>query len=1199
MTDIKSTTGMLLDGVFASEAIDSSGEIINIEGMDISTFDEGKGLCNWEHKDSSGDSNGQEIVGKVIYARKIYDADDCLDDRQKMFWSRTKLPFLYGVIRLYDGAGHDGAKAIAASIRDSVANNEPIVVGFSIEGATLSRDGNKLKTTVARLVALTTKSCNKQSVSGVMADPNAPEGFSKNPESAVARKSLVDPLNMRLGGSETEYGVDMLKALSAGSYNGPPSSLTGGAALQVEDRSLKAVAKAAARDWPKGQVKFRAFLKKYLEKSEFNDVSDEFLDHYSDLVESDYYRVKKSTEVIASLKKAGKWQFNKETGMLHLDGKPDVFVDPKKKAAPKEAPTGAAPAPITNNGAPVKPNPKLAGPKFDEKKGVLHLPEGSFQVYIPSRDKPEHRDAFHHIMNDPKVEQFHGYAMSNWLKAHQLFREGRTPPEVAMHSVLLSNMSPNTPVPNQELMYSHLVDSMKQTGESPLTPGWDSMKQDWLNRDQPQKFPDHSPEHWKRLESSLRLKNDSKDTGRKEGDIGGFMMPGNKWDNMTKYAKMHGDLMDLVQRHKGNARTAVAEMMFHKNEQTKWNGRRRLSLAQGKADPGEYPGMSIAGLAPKTARYAMAMMGGGNIQIPDTHFVRNLFGLNRNLDSGSIELIKKAMWNPRNSHILDAVDRYYGKNHDAVQHLLQHPQWGKQFRNPEDAIFPAFWKHWMAIVPHEQARGHQSYGYNELTDHRPYFEAIAPYLKKSEGSGLAMETAKQHAAWQLQYGEQPAMMLYYRYLLPKLLEAGGQREAQTMVRKAQELQIELLAKNDSSPGPIDKAHSAAISADDRAQAALGAGPKANATAIRQADYSAAKRGIEDRPVTYQNRQVKPGLGIHEKTGESFHILGATPTDFHVIPERLNPHGGWSDKDLMRIPKTDNLRVVNFPESVDNPSVVDADKHGLGIYTDKARQLAHGFDFEARSRRQLSSWGITAENGDAYWAKGPQGQHVYVKSTIGSRSGEHPWNEARREAAYYDLAHNFFGLGHMVPTVAAVQHPKTGREYALVEHVPGQDVDELGIDAIRNLPHDQVHKAAIMNLILGNGDRHSGNVRINPNDNRMYLIDHNLWGSPGALNHSPAYLKTFNANDVPIHPEALSWVNSLDQNRLRTELMKHHVPADYVDDAVKRLDYFQKNAATDPSFHESFANAMYDFAASGVKYIPGNDSFPDVSHFSRE
>lgn len=291
------STGLLLDGVFASEAIDSSGEILDISGLDISDFEEGKGVANYEHQGhDKEDHQGQEIVGKVIFSKKIYRESDAGNDRELMFWQKVRLPFLYGVVRLYDGAGHDGAKALAAIVRDSHANEEPTVVGFSIEGSTLDHDKstNRLKSTIARRVAITLRPCNKQAVSALLSDPNAPEGYEKNPVAPdllamvpvgkqTRKTEGADPLYRRLGGSEAVYGSAVTKALSAGSYGGAPGALTGGSALQREDRGRvhRALALAAYRDWNR-VTPFREFL-----KTRMPEASDDFLDHFSDLVEQD------------------------------------------------------------------------------------------------------------------------------------------------------------------------------------------------------------------------------------------------------------------------------------------------------------------------------------------------------------------------------------------------------------------------------------------------------------------------------------------------------------------------------------------------------------------------------------------------------------------------------------------------------------------------------------------------------------------------------------------------------------------------------------------------------------------------------------------------------------------------------------------------------------------------------------------------
>ncbi|NDD54108.1 hypothetical protein EBZ39_09560, partial [bacterium] len=203
---------MLLDGVFGSEAIDSSGEILDIEGADISDLEEGKGVFNWEHRGEDSDgASPNDVVGKIIYAKKIFKESDCENDREKGYWNQVKMPFIYGVGRLYDAAGHPGAVALAAQIRDHHANGEPILARFSVEGSTLEKKDNRLLRSVIRRVAITLKPCNKTAHSGLLADPNAPKGFEQKPEAdaedllAVKTKKFEHPNFLRLGASfETE-----------------------------------------------------------------------------------------------------------------------------------------------------------------------------------------------------------------------------------------------------------------------------------------------------------------------------------------------------------------------------------------------------------------------------------------------------------------------------------------------------------------------------------------------------------------------------------------------------------------------------------------------------------------------------------------------------------------------------------------------------------------------------------------------------------------------------------------------------------------------------------------------------------------------------------------------------------------------------------------------------------------------------------
>lgn len=298
MSDQKAPTGMVIDGVAASEALDSSGEILKIDGCDISTLAV-DGVLNYEHRgdDAPGAQPGDNL-GKIIFAKKIFKDADCDTDRQRKYWKSLELPFIYFMCRLYDGAGHHGAKELAAQIRDAVANGEPPIMRFSIEGSTLATDSKNKKIltrSIARVVAITRKPCNRSAVSGIVADPNAPDGWSKSPEKVTeenrdileeALKRSEHPGFRRLGApislrwNPEVDGENFKKTLTAGSYEAAPSSLSGGAALQREDLGVRQKIKGAFRSWKKTGGDLRTYL-----KTQVPEASDEYVERFSKLVD--------------------------------------------------------------------------------------------------------------------------------------------------------------------------------------------------------------------------------------------------------------------------------------------------------------------------------------------------------------------------------------------------------------------------------------------------------------------------------------------------------------------------------------------------------------------------------------------------------------------------------------------------------------------------------------------------------------------------------------------------------------------------------------------------------------------------------------------------------------------------------------------------------------------------------------------------
>lgn len=220
---------------------------------------------------------------------------------------------------------------------------------------------------------------------------------------------------------------------------------------------------------------------------------------------------------------------------------------------------------------------------------------------------------------------------------------------------------------------------------------------------------------------------------------------------------------------------------------------------------------------------------------------------------------------------------------------------------------------------------------------------------------------------------------------------------------------------------------------------------------------------------------------------------------------------------------------------------------------KQKQLIHGIDL-GKIKQQDEGW--TSELTLSGFGKNGKGKSVVVKGHIDPHGeaelGDHyspgkGLSTAQREALYHNMAHNVFGLGKFVPATAVVKHGNT--HYSVMEKIPGAQHYERYSAKHNKVMKDlakngDVQKLAIMNLIMGNSDRHGGNFMISPKG--FHLIDHGLtfnYNNNGRDIFEPAYLDYAYGhyrNNVELHPNTVKWLKGIDLNKTKQYLKTHKI-----------------------------------------------------------
>lgn len=195
--------GTWIDGIGSTTDLDSSGERIDQKGIDTSSLTQ-DGVLNFEHKSD----NSLQIVGKILEAKTILKKEDCENDRHKHFWELAgEQAYLYIAGVLFDELGHPGAQSIAAMLKfDTLTKKDKTknVIGFSIEGSRLDKDGVWIKKCIARKMTITNHPCNKRCVAELYEDPSKSSGIKLLKED---KESLLDVFK-----KSEEAGCELNKA---------------------------------------------------------------------------------------------------------------------------------------------------------------------------------------------------------------------------------------------------------------------------------------------------------------------------------------------------------------------------------------------------------------------------------------------------------------------------------------------------------------------------------------------------------------------------------------------------------------------------------------------------------------------------------------------------------------------------------------------------------------------------------------------------------------------------------------------------------------------------------------------------------------------------------------------------------------------------------------------------------------------------
>ena len=204
-------------------------------------------------------------------------------------------------------------------------------------------------------------------------------------------------------------------------------------------------------------------------------------------------------------------------------------------------------------------------------------------------------------------------------------------------------------------------------------------------------------------------------------------------------------------------------------------------------------------------------------------------------------------------------------------------------------------------------------------------------------------------------------------------------------------------------------------------------------------------------------------------------------------------------------------------------------------------------------------------------------------------GDPKFTTAHREAAYSKLADEFFHLGQYVPRTTVFRHPLSNKPWSAMEFIKGAtpitpETREHDLKEVKD--NGDLYKLAIMNVILGNNDRHMNNMLKDPSG-KIHLIDHGLtfdYGNAVRTTGVPQYVhhekEGYSLLDEKIPESVHQWLWSLgDRAEFANKLKDMGAPHDIIMKAAQRLE--DARGWSNSVHHGS---KMYPNTHQGLKYL---------------